>query len=86
VLRLLKVAAGLAALGAAAAAPAQSMSQAILIYRAAQAECAEEYRLRVARNCDQHCLAAAESRQVSCLAPAERRYQRILRRELRLRD
>jgi hypothetical protein len=75
----------LAAFGTASAASSQSVNQAILAYRAAQASCAEQYRQRTAGSCDERCIGAAERGQTSCMAGAERRYRSILRRELRSR-
>jgi hypothetical protein len=81
--RMARIGIGLAALGCATGAAAQSFNQAIARYRAGKAECAEAYRARIGHRCDPACRAAAGARQDKCLAEVERRYRAAIGRELR---
>jgi hypothetical protein len=83
--RLARIGIGLAALGCATGAVAQNFQQSLTRYRAAKAECAESYQVRLARACDADCRVKAASQNSKCLTAAEERYRAALRRELRPR-
>jgi hypothetical protein len=83
--RIARIGIGLAALGCASGAVAQSFQRSLTQYRSAKAVCAETYQARTVARCDAACQAAAAARQTKCLAGAEERYRAALRRELRPR-
>lgn len=75
---------GLVMIAASSSAAAQSFNQELTRLRATRFECAATYQRRIERACDAACQAAAATRRDRCLAAAERRYQAVLRRELRI--